>query len=171
MKRLLAGIFTFLFVAAAGADEPPGISNPAIDMNAHIRLTKEAAKLRENRRLTEEEFLRMSREPGTIVLDARSRAMYDLLHVKGAVHLSYPDFTADALAEVIPSKTTRILIYCNNNFLNSRAFMTKAPPASLNLVTYPTLYMYGYENVYELGPLVAIENSKLEFEGTTATTR
>ena len=36
--------------------------------------------------------------------------------------------------------------------------------ASLNLSTFATLYMYGYKNVYELGPLVAIEKSKLEFE-------
>ena len=54
-------------------------------MNAHIRLTEEAAKLRERRRLTEEEFLRMSRESGTVILDARSAQMYGLLHVKGAV--------------------------------------------------------------------------------------
>jgi hypothetical protein len=164
MKRFLAGISTFLFVFAAGADQPP--ANPAIDMAAHIRLTEEAAKLREGRRLTEEEFLRMSREPGTVILDARSAAMYELLHVKGAVNLSYPDFTSDSLARVIPAKTTRILIYCNNNFLNSPAFMMKAAPASLNLSTFATLYMYGYTNVYELGPLVAIEKSKLEFEGT-----
>jgi hypothetical protein len=164
MKRFLVWIFTFLFVSVAAADEP--LPNPAIDMNAHMRLTAEAAKLREGRRLTEEEFLRMSREPGTVVLDARSSEMYRLLHVKGAINLSYPDFTAGALAEVIPSKTTRILIYCNNNFYDSPAFRTKAPPASLNLSTYATLYMYGYENVYELGPIVAQQTSKLEFERT-----
>jgi phage shock protein E len=165
MRRLSSLVVVFLIVSAVRADDPP--PNPAIDMKAHIRLTEEAAKLREKRRLTEEEFLRMSREPGTVVLDARSTEMYGLLHVKGAVHLSYPDFTAAALAWRIPSKDTRILIYCNNNFLNSTAFMTKVAPASLNLVTYPTLYMYGYKNVYELGPLVAIEKSKLEFEGAS----
>ena len=162
MKRFSAGICTFLFVFVAIADEPP--ANPAIDMEGHIRLTLEAAELRESRRVSEEEFLRMSREPGTVVLDARSREMFDRLHVKGAVNLSYPDFTADALANVIPAKTTRILIYCNNNFLNSSAFLMKVAPASLNLSTFATLYMYGYTNIYELGPLVAIENSKLEFE-------
>ena len=167
MKRFFVSIFTFLVVSAAGADEPAGIANPAIDMKAHIRLTEEAAKLRENRRLTEQEFLRMSREPGTIVLDARSTEAYDEIHVKGAVHLSYPDFTDSALARVIPSKQTRILIYCNNNFLtDEKALRMKAIPASLNLVTYPTLYIYGYKNVYELGPRIELEKSKLEFERT-----
>ena len=90
--------------------------------------------------------------------------MFERLHVKGAVNLGYPDFTAESLAQVIPSKTTRVLIYCNNNFLNSPAFMMKVAPASLNLSTFATLHMYGYDNVYELGPLVAIEKSKLEFE-------
>jgi hypothetical protein len=168
MKRIFVSVCAFLFVLAAGAEEPPGIANPAIDMEAHIRLTGQAAKLREGRRLTEEEFLRMSREPNTVVLDARSREMFDRLHVEGAVNLSYPDFTADALASVIPSKETRILIYCNNNFLHSPAFLMKVAPASLNLSTFATLYMYGYTNVYELGPLVAIGESKLEFEGTMA---
>ena len=163
MRRHVPLVFaTVLAVSPALADEPP--PNPAIDMPAHIRLTAEAAKLREARRLSEEDFLRMSGEADTIVLDARSRAMFARLHVKGAVNLSYPDFTAESLAAVIPSKTSRILIYCNNNFLNSPAFLTKVPPASLNLSTFATLHMYGYDNVYELGPLVAIENSKLEFE-------
>ena len=166
MRHIPVVFVAVVAVAPALADEPPGLSNPAIDMEAHIRLTKEAAALREKRRLTEEEFLRMSREPGTVVLDARSTEMFDRLHVKGAVHLSYPDFTAPSLAAAIPTKETRVLIYCNNNFLNSPAFMTKVAPASLNLSTFATLHMYGYDNVYELGPLVAIEKSKLEFEAS-----
>ena len=166
MRHIPVVFAAVLSALPAFADDSYPPPNPAIDMRQHIRLTEEAAKLREGRRLTEDDFLRMSREPGTVVLDARSTEMYGRLHVRGALHLSYPDFTAETLAQVIPEKTTRILIYCNNNFLNSPAFMTKAPPASLNLSTFATLYMYGYENVYELGPLVAIEKSKLEFDGT-----
>jgi hypothetical protein len=169
MKRFFVSMFAFLFgsLSAAWADGPSGRANPAIDMNTHLRLTLEAAKLREERLLTEEEFVRMSREPGTVVLDARSTEMYRLLHVKGAVNLSYPDFTAEALARVIPSKDTRILIYCNNNFPDSAAFRTKIAPASLNLATFPTLYMYGYRNVYELGPIVHYEKAKLELVSTS----
>ena len=82
MRHLPMAFAAVLAVAPALADEPdiPNPNpNPAIDMQAHIRLTLEAARLREGRRLTEEDFLRMSREPDTVVLDARSAAMYGML--------------------------------------------------------------------------------------------
>ena len=141
------------------------IANPAIDMEGYLRIAKEAAEHRETRRLTEEEFILMSQEPGTIILDARSNEMYKLLHVKGAINLSFPDIAIESLKNTIPDKNTRILIYCNNNFQGAfMAFASKTPSASLNLSTYIALYIYGYRNVYELGPLVDISESKLEFK-------
>ena len=73
------------------------IVNPAIDMEGYLREAKEAAAYRESRRVSEDEFLRMAGEPGTIVLDARSREKYDELHVKGAINLSFPDITIASL--------------------------------------------------------------------------
>jgi hypothetical protein len=141
------------------------IANPAIDMEGYLRIAKEAAEHRETRRLTEEEFILMSQEPGTIILDARSREMYELLHVKGAINMSFPDIAIESLKNTIPDKNTRILIYCNNNFHGAlRVFASKAPSASLNLSTFIALYNYGYRNIYELGPLVDITESRLEFE-------
>jgi phage shock protein E len=161
---IAAGLLT-LFSGISRSDDRPEIPNPAIDMDSHLRLSAEAARLRETHRLSEEEFLRMSREPDTVVLDARSTEKYAELHVRGAVHLSFSDITADSLRRVIPSRDTRVLIYCNNNFSNAEsAFALKAPPASLNLSTYVTLYIYGYRNVYELGPRVDLKASRLEFE-------
>jgi rhodanese-related sulfurtransferase len=142
------------------------IANPQIDMPRFLVLAGEAAEHRETRRVSEEEFLRMSGEAGTVVLDARSREKFEELHVKGAVNLSFPDFTEKALAEVIPARETRVLIYCNNNFMNDEsAFALKAPPASLNLSTYVALYTYGYRNVYELGPRLDVRTTKLVLEG------
>jgi hypothetical protein len=107
----------------------------------------------------------MSREPGTVILDARSREKFDELHIKGAINLSFPDIAIDSLNKMLPDKDTRILIYCNNNFLgDEKAFPAKAVTASLNISTYIALYNYGYRNVYELGPLVEIKASKLKFE-------
>jgi hypothetical protein len=40
--------------------------------------------------------------------------------------------------------------------------------ASLNLSTFVSLYDYGYRNVYELGPNVRLEDSKLPFAGSEA---
>ena len=143
------------------------INNTNIDMPGFLSISRKAADHREQRRLSEAEFIRMSQEPHTIVLDARSREMFDLLHVKGAVNLSFPDITVESLARVIPDKGQRILIYCNNNFRNeARAFPAKRATASLNLSTYVSLYSYGYTNVYELGPYVDIKQSKIEFVGT-----
>src|SRR5262249_18901527 len=140
------------------------IINPNIDMQGYLKAASEAAQYRESRRLTEDEFIALSREPGTIILDARSREKYDTLHIKGAINLSFPDISVESLNRVLPDKDARILIYCNNNFVGEqKAFPTKAAIASLNISTYIALYSYGYRNVYELGPLLDINKSKLEF--------
>jgi hypothetical protein len=153
------------FRADSGDTADINIVNTNIDMEGFLKIANEAATWREKHRLTEEEFIRVSKMPDTVILDARSGQAYDLLHVKGAVNLSFPDITANSLAQTIPKKSTRILIYCNNNFDNSpRAFAAKAPPASLNLSTYISLYTYGYKNVYELGPFLKIHHTKIQFE-------
>ena len=102
-----------------------------------------------------------------MLLDARSVVAYNMRHIVGAVNLSLPDFTADSLAQTIPTKGTKVLVYCNNNFLGSpAAFAPKSPAASLNISTFVNLTTYGYTNVYELGPLLDVHTSKLRFEGT-----
>lgn len=161
---MLAALFSS-FTTALLAQEILPIANPAIDMPAYLQVAQEAAAHRETHRLTEAEFIAMSREPNTIILDARSAEKYAELHIKKAVNLSFPDITVDSLAQLFPDKNVRILIYCNNNFANApKAFPTKRADASLNISTYISLYSYGYKNVYELGPLVEIEKSKLKFE-------
>ncbi len=100
----------------ADAQTQPVTDNPAIDMPGFLRVSIEAADARESRRVSEADFIRMSREPKTIILDARSRERFDELHVKGAINLSFPDIAVDSLNAAIPDKSTRILIYCNNNF-------------------------------------------------------
>lgn len=155
-------------MAGGGGSRPDPIPNPAIDAEGYAALARESAALRATRRVSEAEFLRMAAEPGTVVLDARSANKFAELHVKGALSLPYTDFTAGSLARVLPSKDTRVLIYCNNNFRNSeRAFPAKSPAAALNLSTFQSLVSYGYRNVYELGPLVDPKASSLAFEGTT----
>jgi hypothetical protein len=169
MHRLALSVAAALTLAplAFPADPPP---NPAIDMDGYLRVAREAAAHRAARRLSEADFLRLSREPGAVVLDARSRAKYDLLHVQGAVNLTFPDISVESLKRVLPDKSVRVLIYCNNNFYNAEeAFPSKLPAASLNLSTYIALYTYGYRNVYELGPRVDPKASKLPLESTPGT--
>jgi hypothetical protein len=140
---------------------PP--ANPAIDMPGYLAVAMQAADHRSTHRLSEADFLRMSRDPGSIILDARSKEKYDLLHVKGAINLSFSDISVASLAATLPDKDARVLIYCNNNFINNeQAFPSKMAQASLNLSTYIALYTYGYRNVYELAPLLDAGATKLD---------
>ena len=162
-RLFLLTLTILLVVPLAQAQTRARIKNPAIDMEGYLRVSTEAAKHREARRLSEDDFIRTSREPGTVILDARSKQKFDELHVRGAINLSFPDIAVESLRRTFPDKNTRILIYCNNNFRGEeKAFPTKMPTASLNLSTYIALYTYGYMNVYELGPLIDVKSSKLE---------
>jgi hypothetical protein len=162
------------------------VANPAIDMEGYLEVAQEAAWHRQTHRISEEDFIKMSAEEGTIVLDARSKQLYDILHIKGAINLSFPDIAIESMAKTFPDKNARILIYCNNNFTDpakpataasktgkgeqdttavaQKAFPPKPAKASLNIPTYITLYSYGYKNVYELAPLIDPAKSKLTFE-------
>jgi phage shock protein E len=153
--------------SGGGGSARADATNPKIDMAEYLKVAQEAAAHRERRRVTEAEFLRLSREPGTIILDARSKEKFDLLHIRGAINLSFPDITVESVARVLPDKNARILIYCNNNFVNDEAaFPSKMPSASLNVSTYISLYTYGYRNVYELGPLLDAKHTRLPLEAT-----
>ena len=164
----LIALFATLCACAQDAPDPGApIINPAIDEEAYLRVASEAVRHRAQRRLSEAEFVRMSREPGVIVLDARSKAKFDELHVQGAINLSFPDIAVASLAALLPDKNARILIYCNNNFSGADGpFPSKLPSASLNVPTYVALFDYGYRNVYELGPLLDIAATSIVFESS-----
>jgi rhodanese-related sulfurtransferase len=153
-------------------------------------LVAEVEEHRAKRLVDLDTFLAMSKEHGTIILDTRSDFRFERLHLKGAKHLSFTDFTQANLASVIPGFQTRILIYCNNNFegnqtdlaskvavpalpasnnsLNSQiASQAKPIMMALNIPTYINLYGYGYRDVYELDELVSVHDSRIGFEGTT----
>jgi hypothetical protein len=156
-------------------------------------LVEEVESHRKERLLSFEQFLEMSKQPNTIILDTRSAFRYDRIHLKGAKHLSFTDFTQANLAEVIPSTDTIVLIYCNNNFDGNQVdFASKSGPPrrrrnnaiesqvagqakpvqlALNIPTYINLYGYGYQNVYELGELVNVRDQRAEFEGTIVETK
>jgi acetyl-CoA acetyltransferase len=163
MKTILASLL--LLAPLVPAAEP--IRNPLIDYTRFRVIAAQVQAVREQHRITEEQFAAMAAEPGTIVLDARSADKYAMRHIRGAVSLPFTDFTAESLAGVIPAKNRRILIYCNNNFLGAPVSLSsKSAAASLNISTYIALATYGYTNIYELGPLLDVATTKLHFEGT-----
>jgi hypothetical protein len=92
-----------------------------VDFDAYEGLVAEAKEHRKSRMLNAEEFVKTSKEEKVIILDTRSDSMYAAVHVKGAVHLNFSDFTQANLARIIPSGDYKILIYCNNNFISKPA--------------------------------------------------
>jgi len=167
IRSFLLTLSILCVIPLANAQTKSGIANPAIDMDGYLRVSAEAAKHRQARRLSEADFIRMSSEPGTVILDARSRQRFDELHISGAINLSFSDIAVESLRRMFPNKNARILIYCNNNFAGAEGpFPTKIAVASLNLSTYIALYSYGYKNVYELGPLIEVKTSRLELVST-----
>lgn len=157
-------LLSSLAVAFPAASEIP---NPAIRYDQFSELTTKLAPVRQAHRLTEDGFLKMAADPATVVLDARSRNRFERIHIKGAVHLALTDFTEESLRKVIPDKSTRILIYCNNNFENEPVnFASKLPAVALNIQTFVNLHAYGYTNVHELGPLLDVKTTRIPFEGT-----
>ena len=143
------------------------INNPAIEYGGFRKLTQDLEPVRAMNRVSEEDFLKLAGEPGTVILDARSRDKFDAIHARGALHLALTDFTEEALQKLIPDKTTRILIYCNNNFRNEPVnFASKSIVVALNIQTFINLHAYGYKNVYELGPLLDVKTTRIPFEGT-----
>jgi len=161
----LLGAVVLLAGLPAAAAEPP--ANPLIDAAGFQQIVADLGATQETRRLDEAGFLAAMREPGVVLLDARSADRYAELHIDGAVNLPFTDFTAASLAAILPRPDTRVLIYCNNNFTGSpRAFASKAPAASLNLSTWAALAAYGYDNVWELGPLVSVDDTRLPLVGS-----
>ena len=162
---VLAVLVGTLTAAGVTANPRDLSANLAIKMNGYLQISREAAAHRASRRVTEEERVRMTREPNTIVLDALSAQRFNALHIEGAVNLSVPDITITSPARAIPDKNTWVLIYCNNNFSNAEALsLVKLMTASLSLSTFIALCNYGYRNVYERRPLIDIRQSKLPFE-------
>ena len=122
-----------------------------VDYDGFVDLSAEISDYRSSRLVDLDTFNEMKADSDTIILDTRSAEAYRLGHIDGAAHLNFSDFTDDKLAQLIPSKDTRILIYCNNNFTDNVAPVpVKLIELALNVPTFINLYGYGYENIYEL---------------------
>lgn len=140
MRGFVIAFAAFLVLVSNGLGPAQGLSpllpeartdlpfeNRAIDYSGFLELAKKVQNVRASRRVPLEKFMKMAQDENTLILDTRSKWAHDAVHLAGAVHLNFSDFTEPKLAKVIPNKTTRILIYCNNNFL---------PPAHPDTFTF-----------------------------------
>ncbi|MEL6653853.1 MAG: rhodanese-like domain-containing protein, partial [Bacteroidota bacterium] len=119
MNKIL--VFASLFIlwtTSQSQQESYTVANVSFD--DFKTLVQEVESVREKKLISFDEFLDLSKKRNTVILDARSREKYNNKHIKGAVNLPFTEFTQENLAEVIPNKRTRVLIYCNNNFLGDQ---------------------------------------------------
>lgn len=187
MKSGNAALLVVLGLAATGFAQAANYPKAKVSFDDFKGIVAEVESHRASRLVDLDTFLKMGKEPGTVILDSRSAFRFERLHVKGAKHLAFTDFTQDNLQKVIPSFDTRILIYCNNNFDGNQidfaskvavprlraggaasqfAAQTKPVMLALNIPTYINLYGYGYRNVYELNELVNVNDPRMAFEGS-----
>jgi rhodanese-related sulfurtransferase len=194
MNTKIVTASVILLMACAASAQVKNYPKAKVSFNDFKNLVASVEPHRAERLVDLDTFLKMSKEPGVVILDTRSDFRFERIHVKGAKHLSFPDFTQENLGKVIPSFETTILIYCNNNFEGNQVdfaskvavpdlsqlgkpdesdtittqFAAQAKPImmALNIPTYVNLYGYGYRNVYELHELVDVKDPRISFEGT-----
>ena len=170
MRTLILSLLISTGLSTLALAAPPPqtqSSDAAISYQGFMELSKEVQQYRKDRLVSTASFFEMAKDPNTIILDTRSKAAFDLGHIKGAVHLNFSDFTDEKLAKTIGSKDRRILIYCNNNFTdNVRPLLLKRVELALNVPTFINLYGYGYKNVYELKDAVSIHDPEIQFVET-----
>jgi phage shock protein E len=153
----------------ASAPAQAQTSNPLIDYDGYVGLVSEVAPVRRGRLIPLADFMARAAKPDVLLLDARSAQAFAEGHIEGAVNLPLPDFTAEALAEVIGIDRNReILIYCNNNFTNDRRPVeTKSVQLALNIQTFINLHGYGYRNIFELGEAVDMDAPEVGWVSAT----
>ena len=164
MKKSILLLVTIFTTMNSNAQTPS-----KVDFNAYLDLAKEVQIYRKDRMVNLLTFLEYAKDKNTIILDTRSKQMYDQKHIKGAININFSDFTQKNLNALIPDPNTRILIYCNNNIDNDlQNFQTKAviPRArlyqktnekpltlALNIPTFINLYGYGFKHGCERSQL------------------
>jgi hypothetical protein len=188
MTRRFTVAFVMLGIAGIAVAQLKPYPTAKVSFDNFKNLVAAVEEHRSDRLIDLNTFLEMSKEPGVVVLDTRSNFRFERIHLKGAKHLNFSDFTQSNLAKVIPSFDTKILIYCNNNFEGNEidfaskiavprrstsddlgdqfAEQEKPIMMALNIPTYVNLYGYGYRNVYELHELVNVSDPRIEFEGS-----
>jgi phage shock protein E len=155
-----------LLALALAAAAPAAIAqpvNPQIDFAGFNALAREVEAYRQDRLLSWTQFAAAASDPDVLILDARSESAFAEGHIRGAVNLPLPDFTAESLERVIGrNPNRRILIYCNNNFSNNAyPVVRKLVTVALNIQTFINLYGYGYRNVHELGEVIDFNDPRI----------
>ena len=104
-------LFLLAFATGSRGEDETGFSK-------FLKVAREVEGIRNERLLSEEKFLRMASEEGTVILDCRSEKKFATCHIEGSLNLPFSEIDRESLRELIPDKKSRILIYCDNNFVS-----------------------------------------------------
>jgi hypothetical protein len=160
----LITLATFIGCGLMANAEAPDAPDAQIDYDGFVGLSGELGAYRQTRLVDLDTFNAMKADPDTILLDTRSSEAFHMGHIEGAINVNFSDFTDAKLAKALGDKTTRILIYCNNNFSDNVApVMVKRVELALNVPTFINLYGYGYENIYELKGAHSIRDADIHW--------
>ena len=158
------GLFSSVAEAQEGAAQAEAelISYHMVEADTFTRHLPAAFAHRNARIVSFEGFSDMRSKDNTIILDTRSAASYARGHIEGAINLPLTEMTLLSLADAVPDRASAILIYSDENIGTENAARTLNVSAlSLNMLTYVTLYQYGYFDVFELGEVVAADTPEL----------
>jgi rhodanese-related sulfurtransferase len=145
----------------------------ACDFDGFVKTAISLQEYRKARLVSASEFAQLAKRPNTIIVDARAPAAFAVCHVKGSINIPYTTFSESNLLRLIPDKSTRILLYCRNNFQNEAIYKisnnlpvmeVKHAWAGLNIPTFITLQIYGYQEIWELDDIVDPRSCVIDFE-------
>lgn len=141
--------------------------------DAFVEAAEAAADRRTHALTPLDDFKSLIGQENTVLLDTRSRDAFERLHIDGAVNVEFADVSAETLLGVGIDSSTRVLIYCNNNFVSDGepaaiSLQSKSTRTALNVPTTVTLRQAGVDKVVELAEAVAFTDSRLPLVGSDA---
>ena len=92
----IVAVCVLVVMLPAQAQASEAVANPGIDVAGYLRVSRQALDHRETHRLSESDFIRMSREPGTVVLDARSSRNTTSFTSRGRLISAFPTLRSAA---------------------------------------------------------------------------
>ena len=93
MKSSIVAVSVMILVATAGFAQGTNYPKAKVSFDDFKGLVAKVETHRASRLIDLNTFIKMSREPGVIMLDSRSTFRFERIHVKGARNLAFTDFT------------------------------------------------------------------------------
>ncbi len=163
MKTKIIAASIFIIAANLLSAEEPKYAKAKVSFEDFKGLVTEVEAHRASRLIDFDTFLKMSQEPNVIILDSRSAFRFERIHLKGATHLAFTDFTQDTLRKTIPSPDTKILIYCNNNFEGNQVDFTSKTAGIRPVISLQDNIIKTAQNSPEISILKSIQLSNSQF--------